>query len=86
MYHENQHPLPISVRLTDSIASNSITPYINQMIGELPIVDGDGRKVGYYTGITCNRLSDRVRRKPILLSGLLGTIVSITTFGRSRSF
>ncbi|KAH8981302.1 MFS general substrate transporter [Lactarius hatsudake] len=100
-------PLPIfqililiSVQLMDSIASNSITPYINQMIGELPNVGGDGRKVGYYTGITLsafyaaeaatmlqwNRLSDRVGRKPILLSGLLGTTVSITMFGLSRSF
>lgn len=33
-----------------------------------------------------NRLSDHVGRKPILLSGLLGTIVSITMFGLSRSF
>ncbi|KAH9166541.1 major facilitator superfamily domain-containing protein [Lactarius sanguifluus] len=118
--HESQKPtsLPIfqtlvliSVRLADSIAFNSITPYINQntlsifdnrvtsMIGELPIVGGDGRKVGYYTGITMsayfaaeaaivlqwNRLSDRVGRKPILLSGLLGTTVSITMFGLSHS-
>ena len=22
-----------------------------QLVGELPIIDGDGRKVGYYTGI-----------------------------------
>ncbi|KAH8986569.1 major facilitator superfamily domain-containing protein [Lactarius hatsudake] len=33
-----------------------------------------------------NRLSDRVGRKPILLSGLLGTTVSITMFRLSRSF
>ncbi|KAH9167299.1 MFS general substrate transporter [Lactarius sanguifluus] len=107
--HESQKPTPlpifqilvlISVRLADSIAFNSITPYINQMFGELPIVGGDGRKVGYYTGITMsayfaaeaatvlqwNRLSDRVGRKPILLLGLLGTTVSITMFGLSRSF
>ena len=88
-------------------------------MNELPIVGGDQRKVGYYTGITVrlilsiffflwqylsvrqisvyyaaeavtvlhwNRLSDHVGRKPILLFGLLGTIVSITMFGLSRSF
>ncbi|KAI9434840.1 MFS general substrate transporter, partial [Lactarius indigo] len=33
-----------------------------------------------------NRLSDHVGRKPILLFGLLGTTVSITMFGLSRSF
>ncbi|KAH9164613.1 MFS general substrate transporter [Lactarius sanguifluus] len=90
----------LSIRLADEMTSASITPYINQMMYELPIVGGDQRRVGYYTGITAsvyyaaeaatvlhwNRLSDRVGRKPILLSGLLGTTVSITMFGLSRSF
>ncbi|KAI0302856.1 MFS general substrate transporter [Multifurca ochricompacta] len=87
-------------RIAETTALNSISPYINQLISELPIVSGDSRRVGYYTGIILslyfaaeavtvlqwNRLSDRVGRKPILLSGLLGTIVSITLFGLSRSF
>lgn len=82
------------------MTSTSITPYINQMMNELPIVGGDQRRVGYYSGITTsvyfaaeavtvlywNRLSDHVGRKPILLFGLFGTIVSITMFGLSRSF
>ncbi len=38
------------------------------------------------TVLQWNRLSDHVGRKPILLSGLLGTTVSITLFGLSRSF
>ncbi|KAI9455164.1 MFS general substrate transporter [Lactarius psammicola] len=51
-------PLPtaqISILLTawlaDSIISHSISPYLNQLVGELPDVGGDARKVGYYTGI-----------------------------------
>ncbi|KAH9010556.1 hypothetical protein EDB84DRAFT_1583664 [Lactarius hengduanensis] len=75
----HQLPVPVApadeervtdpVRLTDSIASKSITPYINQIIGELPIVGGDGRKVGYYTGITvicilCRRSGHRAPVKP----------------------
>ncbi|KAH8989289.1 MFS general substrate transporter [Lactarius akahatsu] len=90
----------LSIRLADNMTLTSITPYINQMMYELPIVGGDQRRVGYYTGITAsvyyaaeaatvlhwNRLSDHVGRKPILLFGLLGTIVSITMFGLSRSF
>ncbi|KAI9453844.1 MFS general substrate transporter [Lactarius psammicola] len=100
-------PLPIfqilvlfSVLLTETITFSFIPPFINQMMSELPIVGGDQRKVGYYTGFTLsvyylaeavtvlqwNRLSDHVGRKPILLSGLLGTTVSITLFGLSRSF
>ncbi|KAH9013715.1 MFS general substrate transporter [Lactarius hengduanensis] len=90
----------LSICLADDMTTASITPYINQMMYELPIVGGDQRRVGYYTGITAsvyyaaeaatvlhwNRLSDHVGRKPILLFGLLGTTVSITMFGLSRSF
>ncbi|KAH9056523.1 MFS general substrate transporter [Lactarius vividus] len=92
--------ISLAVCLADDMTFASITPYINQMMYELPIVGGDQRRVGYYTGITAsvyyaaeaatvlhwNRLSDHVGRKPILLLGLLGTTVSITMFGLSRSF
>ncbi|KAH9030844.1 MFS general substrate transporter [Lactarius deliciosus] len=37
--------------LADSILSHSISPYLNQLVRELPEVGGDARKVGYYTGI-----------------------------------
>ncbi|KAH9059722.1 MFS general substrate transporter [Lactarius vividus] len=100
-------PLPIaqlSVLLTawlaESITSQSISPYLNQLVRELPNVGGDVRKVGYYTGIIVslhyaaeavtsfpwNRLSDHVGRKPVLLSCLLGTALSILLFGLSHSF
>ncbi|KAI9443960.1 MFS general substrate transporter [Lactarius indigo] len=102
-----QTPLPkaqISILLTawlaDSILSHSISPYLNQLVRELPEVGGDARKVGYYTGIIVslhfaadaattfqwNRLSDRIGRKPILLSCLSGSTFSILLFGLSRSF
>lgn len=38
------------------------------------------------TAFHWNRLSDHVGRKPVLLSCLAGTIVSIVMFGLSRSF
>ncbi|KAH9016225.1 MFS general substrate transporter [Lactarius pseudohatsudake] len=100
-------PLPtaqISILLTawlaESILSNSISPYLNQLVRELPEVGGDARKVGYYAGIIVSlhfvtnaatsfqwsRLSDHVGRKPILLSCLAGTTLSILLFGLSRSF
>ncbi|KAI9443961.1 MFS general substrate transporter [Lactarius indigo] len=100
-------PLPIaqiSILLTawlaESITTQSISPYLNQLVRELPEVGGDARKVGYYTGIIVslhyateattsfpwNRLSDHVGRKPVLLSCLLGTALSVLLFGLSHSF
>ncbi|KAI9446079.1 MFS general substrate transporter [Lactarius indigo] len=90
----------LSVWIADSVMSHSIGPYINQLIRELPVVGGDGRRVGYYTGIIVslhhaaqvvttfywNRLSDHVGRKPVLLTCLAGTIISTIIFGLSRSF
>ncbi|KAH8993664.1 major facilitator superfamily transporter [Lactarius deliciosus] len=100
-------PLPITqiailllLQLCEPITSHSIKPYINQLVSELPVVDGDEKKVGYYAGLIVSlyfaaeavtilqwsRLSDKVGRKPVLLFGLLGTIVSSILFGLSRSF
>ncbi|KAH8985105.1 MFS general substrate transporter [Lactarius akahatsu] len=86
--------------LTEPITSLSIRPYVNQLVSELPIVGGDERKVGYCAGLIVSlyfaaqavsvlqwsRLSDHVGRKPVLLCGLLGTVVSSLLFGLSRSF
>ncbi|KAH9059733.1 major facilitator superfamily domain-containing protein [Lactarius vividus] len=90
----------VSIWLFGSITTHSISPYINQLVKELPIVGGDERKVGYYTGIIVsarfateaatvlhwNRLSDHIGRKPVLLLCLIGEIVSLIAFGLSRSF
>ncbi|KAI9452891.1 MFS general substrate transporter [Lactarius psammicola] len=86
--------------LCEPISSHSIRPYINQLVSELPVVGGDEKKVGYYAGLIVSlyfaaeaatvlqwsRLSDYVGRKPVLLCGLLGTIISSVLFGLSRSF
>ncbi|KAH8985305.1 MFS general substrate transporter [Lactarius akahatsu] len=90
----------LSIWLVDSVISHSISPYLNQLVKELPIVGDDERKVGYYTGIIVsahfaaeavtvlhwNRLSDHIGRKPVLLLSLAGSIVSVIVFGLSRSF
>ncbi|KAH9980688.1 major facilitator superfamily domain-containing protein [Russula compacta] len=71
-----------------------------QLVRDLPVVGGDGRKVGYYTGIITslhyaveavttlhwNRLSDQIGRKPILLFCLTGSTISIILFGLCHSF
>ncbi|KAI0302823.1 major facilitator superfamily transporter [Multifurca ochricompacta] len=90
----------LSVLFAECIISHSISPYLNQLVRDLPIVNGDSRKVGYYTGIIVsfhyaaealttfhwNRLSDHIGRKPVLLSCLMGMIISIIMFGLSHSF
>ncbi|KAJ7110829.1 major facilitator superfamily domain-containing protein [Mycena crocata] len=86
------------IQICEPIASQSIYPYINQLISELDITGGDEKKVGYYaceslfflteamTVLQWSRASDHVGRKPILLIGLFGTAVSILCFGLSRTF
>ncbi|KAH9015503.1 MFS general substrate transporter [Lactarius hengduanensis] len=103
----NPTPLPrvqiailISIWLVGSIVAHTVSPFLNQLVKELPIVGGDERKVGYYTGIIVsahyaaeaatvlhwNRLSDHIGRKPVLLLCLVGETVSVIMFGLSRSF
>ncbi|KAK7032774.1 major facilitator superfamily domain-containing protein [Favolaschia claudopus] len=86
------------IQISEPIASQSIYPYINQLVSELDITGGDEKKVGYYaceslffltesmTVLQWSRLSDRVGRKPILLIGLFGSGTSIFLFGLSRTF
>ncbi|KAM6504172.1 Major facilitator superfamily domain containing protein [Amanita muscaria] len=84
----------------EPFASNSILPYINQLITELGITGGDERKVGYYAGLILSlfsameamtilqwgMISDRIGRKPVLLIGLVGNGLSMLCFGLSRTF
>ncbi|KAG6839132.1 hypothetical protein C0991_005522, partial [Blastosporella zonata] len=53
--HRKPKPLPwfqisivLLLQLCEPITSTSISPYINQLVFELGIADGDKRKVGYY--------------------------------------
>ncbi|KAF8267246.1 MFS general substrate transporter [Lactarius quietus] len=102
-----QTPLPIAqivilltAWLAESIICQSISPYLNQLLRELPNVGGDARKVGHYTGIIVslhymaeaatsfqwNRLSDHLGRKPVLVCCLVGTTLATLLFGLSHSF
>ncbi|KAF9223267.1 MFS general substrate transporter [Gyrodon lividus] len=86
--------------LIEPVASQSILPYINQLVSELDITGGDSRKVGYYAGLIeslffvtqaltvlqWSRVSDHVGRKPVLLLGTFGLCLSMLCFGLSRTF
>ncbi|KAJ6535955.1 major facilitator superfamily domain-containing protein [Mycena vulgaris] len=75
------------VQICEPIASQSIYPYINQLLRELDIAPN---KIGYYALVVrsdqWSRASDRVGRKKILLMGLFGTALSMLCFGLSRTF
>lgn len=78
----------------------SPSPFINQLVSELPITGGDPHRVGYYAGLIqslffatealtvlhWSRLSDHIGRKPVLLIGLSGCCMSMILFGLSRTF
>jgi MFS family permease len=101
------NPLPkVQIRvlllsvLIEPIASQSIYPFINQLIREMNITGGDETKVGYYAGLIeslffvtqamtvlqWSRASDQIGRKPVLLLGVFGLSISMFCFGLSRTF
>ncbi|KAF5359757.1 hypothetical protein D9756_003026 [Leucocoprinus leucothites] len=95
-----QIAIVLLLQLCEPLTSQSIYPYINQLVSELDITGGDERKVGYYAGLIeslffatealtvlqWSRLSDYIGRKPVLLTGLIGSSLSMLCFGLSRSF
>lgn len=83
-------------RLAEPIAFTSVFPYLYNLIRDLHITD-DEKKIGKYggmvssvfslgsflTGLAWGRASDKHGRKPIILLGLIGTIISTLVFGFS---
>lgn len=76
----------------------SIFPYIYVMIESFGVA-GNKDQIGFYAGMVTSafafaefstavlwgRLSDRVGRKPVLLTGLAGTGLSMLLFGFAQS-
>ncbi|KAF8150914.1 major facilitator superfamily transporter [Crassisporium funariophilum] len=104
---QKRTPLPklqigiiLLLQVCEPICSQSIYPYINELVSNLDIIGGDTRKIGYYAGLIeslffatealtvfqWSRVSDRIGRKPVLLIGLVGTFLSMQLFGLSRTF
>ncbi|KAJ2934959.1 hypothetical protein H1R20_g2101, partial [Candolleomyces eurysporus] len=95
-----QIAIVLMLQICEPVCSQSIYPYINELVSTLDIVKGDEKKIGYYAGLIeslffateamtvlqWSRVSDRIGRKPVLLLGLVGTILSMLSFGLSRTF
>ncbi|EGG11782.1 uncharacterized protein MELLADRAFT_90794 [Melampsora larici-populina 98AG31] len=66
-----------------------IQPFINRMLEDLHVTP-DRTDIGFYAGLITTfwwgRLSDRIGRKPILLTGLTGLSISIISFGLQTTF
>ncbi|KAH7337118.1 major facilitator superfamily domain-containing protein [Rhizoctonia solani] len=87
------------MRFAEPISFSVIFPFVNQMIEELGVTS-DPKELGYYSGFiegvfalaqfctVCfwGSLSDRIGRRPILISGLCGVVGSTIMFGMSKSF
>jgi MFS family permease len=85
-------------RICEPIAFMSIFPYIYYMIEDFNITD-DSSTISFYagmvtsaftlaefaTGVMWGRLSDKIGRKPVLLTGLVGTAISVLIFGFAPS-
>ncbi|KAH7356437.1 major facilitator superfamily domain-containing protein, partial [Rhexocercosporidium sp. MPI-PUGE-AT-0058] len=86
-------------RICESITFMSIFPYVYYMTKDFDIAKNDSEIATYagmllstfpftefLSGVAWGRLSDRIGRKPVLLTGLIGTALSILIFGFTPSF
>ena len=91
-------PLTAICRLCEPIAFMSIFPYAYRMIESFNITQ-DETQISVYagmlitafafaefsTGMIWGRISDRVGRKPVLIMGLIGTALSMISFGFAKT-
>ncbi|EGO24783.1 hypothetical protein SERLADRAFT_415754 [Serpula lacrymans var. lacrymans S7.9] len=88
------------IQLAEPVTCTVIYPFVNQLVRQTGITGGDERKTGYFAGLIeslfyateaatvlqWGRISDRVGRRPILLVGLFGLMLSTLSFGVSKSY
>ncbi|KAJ1795834.1 hypothetical protein LPJ59_004117 [Coemansia sp. RSA 2399] len=89
----------MAVRLAEPIGMTLILPFMYQMVGGFDIVR-DPKDISFYAGLLlasfsiCKAatimhwgiLSDRIGRRPVILIGLLGNLLTFVLFGVSKSF
>lgn len=87
-----------TVRLVDPIVFTQLFPYVNDFINDLNLTN-DPSHIGFYSGLVessfavsqlCSiylwaKLSDVAGRKPVILTGTVGTAIATLAFGLSNS-
>ncbi|KAG9225003.1 hypothetical protein CCMSSC00406_0001846 [Pleurotus cornucopiae] len=93
-----QFSLVLFLQLAEPLTSQVIYPFAPQLIRDIGVTNGDEAKVGYYVGMMqsvffvaqaftvlhWSSLSDRIGRKPVILTGLFGISLSMYCFGLSN--
>ncbi|KAJ2691104.1 hypothetical protein GGH99_002495, partial [Coemansia sp. RSA 1285] len=89
----------LAVRLAEPIGMTLILPFMYQMVGGFDVVK-DPKDISFYAGMLLTSfsifkaltvmhwgiLSDRIGRRPVILLGLLGNLLTFVLFGVSKSF
>ncbi|KAG2049536.1 MFS general substrate transporter [Suillus hirtellus] len=90
------------LEMPDFLSSRTLNPFIPQLIRDIGVTRGDESQVGHYAGILessyyaahtltltvfhWSQLSDRIGRKPVILTALLAISISMFSFGLSKTF
>ncbi|KAJ7486878.1 major facilitator superfamily domain-containing protein [Mycena latifolia] len=73
------------VQLCEPLASQSIYPYINQLVSELDITGGDEKKVGYYASVSDREFSSVPQLTKIIPESLFFMTEALTVLHWSRA-
>ncbi|KAI6123310.1 MFS multidrug-resistance DHA1 sub-family [Pisolithus thermaeus] len=96
----SQFGVILFLQLAEPLTSQLISPLAPQLIRDIGVTQGDETKVGFCVGLLhslffaaqaltvlhWSQISDRVGRKPVLLTGLFGLSLSMYSFGLSKTF
>ncbi|KAK7461942.1 hypothetical protein VKT23_008374 [Stygiomarasmius scandens] len=95
-----QFTIVLFLQLAEPLTSQVIYPFTPQLIRDIGVTNGDETRVGYYVGLLqslffftqaltvmhWSRISDKIGRKKVILTGLFGLSLSMYCFGLSKTF
>ncbi|KAG2158752.1 MFS multidrug-resistance DHA1 sub-family [Suillus bovinus] len=90
----------LALNFSQSLVFKTLAPFTPQLIRDIGVTNGDEQRVGYYVSflhlsyyvpqtlavLYWSRLSDRIGRKPVLLTSSFIIATTMLSFGLSRTF